>query len=138
MGDLSATINTKLLDNLTAGQGLFLKDFIVTPIWDRRSYHPPGTTGSLICKMGKLATKLVVVGKIVAASTAAYYTEYESMITAWADDQAPFTILGPDSTSYVRCYLQSESLYLSQPVMACGSRDGQVFGEFRAAFLDYL
>jgi hypothetical protein len=130
-------VNTIELAELTSGTGTFLKDFISTPIWDRRSYHPPGTRGSLICRMGSISEDIIVEGLIVASSPSDWYSAYRNMIDSWADSQGPFYIYGPNGDFYERCYMQSGSLKISNPLMATGNRNGEVFANFIAGFVDY-
>jgi hypothetical protein len=133
----TASVGTVTLADLSQEVGTYLKGFSTSPIWDRRSYHIPGTTGSLVCKMGATATVIVIVGKIVSASSGEWFETYRNLATEWSDGNAPFEIIAPDGSKYTRCYIQAESLHISNPIVATGNLNGEVFGEFTVGFINY-
>ena len=137
MGTWNATVDGTSLGSLSgADNGIFLLQFTVAPLPDRRAYHQVGVDGQLVVDLGDLGKTVNAMFMIISGSAANWYGQYSSLYIAFSDD-GPFSITDPGGNSLTRCYLNPGSMRVTMHPQATGCSSGQVWGKAEAIFTSY-
>ncbi len=118
-----------------SNDGTYLIRYSSTPITDKRSYHIPGTDGSLVTTMGDIGIRIRVSFRIIDSTPGAWMAKFQALHVSWNDSNAPMAVTDPGGFSYLRAYLDSGSLEITRQPSATGCEAGQVWGDCSASFM---
>jgi hypothetical protein len=126
------TINGSVFADMAQAEGSFAKAFNVSSVAGFVRYHVPGTSGTLLTRMGRLGYNIQVRCQVVGGSPAAATASYEAYLEAWTN--ASISIVAPSGKTYPRCMLEPDGMNMIVQTRATGCAAGQAFLEFDARF----